>query len=683
MDEAQLQLVITAQSDRVLTGLASFERALGQIEKAHMSAGQQADKHTALLNNFGSSLERIGRLANVFVVFEAVKGALSAFDGLEKHNIDLLRTTEILGGNATAASTWSVIAGEMGINIDNVDRAFAKLSTAMNSGSNPALKQMGIAASDANGKLRPLNDVVNQAADYFQRHAGAANNAALANALFGRSGYELLAILEQGRAGINAITEEARKYGLILDATTIERNAAFSFSLKETQLSLEGLGLALGNAALPGIAALGQGLSKLIEDNLPAFIAGVNRAASYVIGFIEALTGMDFVVGQGATKLSSLTNITGDTGSAMDSAAGASQRLQDAIQKVRDRTKDATDAIQQQINALNAQQQAQSFMDRQAKLQEDLANKGKDIDRLRQQEYEQFWLGNFQAAADIGDQITRAQQDQADLQTQITRGTEDEQTKLKVSALEAQKKSITDASNEQIAAMQKAARGTTAALTEAARGIPSMFGKAGNLAGLSFAKDFNAEAIGAQMGQQLMDAIFGKETQITFEGHGTKEITKTVRSGGGNWQKVGQAIGESIATGMGTAIGAGASALFKGMVHDWGKGLDQLANQLATSPAGGLLQGQISALRIDAMILRSFHHGGEVTGGSRGSEVAARLQVGERVLTENQNDEIVAVLRQILGAMRSSGAGRDPGVQAKLFNAIDEAKRWRSLGVVG
>lgn len=637
-DQIQLELVISAQVDRVLAGMTSFEKSLNTVGKAHQEAAAQGKQHTQILENFGSTLDKLRGYANVFAAFEAIKGAMSALDGLEQHNIELLRTTEILGGNATAASTWSVVAHEMGVSLDQIDKAFTKLSANLNATGSPALKQMGISAEDARGKLRPLDDVINQAADYFRAHAGAANNAALANALFGKSGFELLPILEQGTAGLNKLTEEARKYGLILDAETIQRNAAFTFQLKESQLALDGLGLAASNAALPGLAALGQGVSKLIEDNLPAFVAMINRAVSYVVGFIEGITGMTLQVGQGALALSDLNTITGDTGSSMDKAAGASTALAEAIQRVRDQTKAATDAIDDQVASLQKQQALETFMDRQAKLQQDLANKAHDIDKLRQKQYEEYWLGNFQTSVDIGDQINRALQDKANITEQINSNTLDQQTKDQVSALEAQKQSIQDAANHQIAAMQKAAKGTTDALGAAASAIPGMYSKMGGLAGQGFANDFNAEGIGTALGKQLSDAFLGPVTTVITSGKGGN-VEKEVR-GAPQWQAIGAALGQAIATGIATTVGAGVSNWVLGIAHDMGRRLNNVANQLAAAPLGGaIFSTEIAALRINANALEHFHTGG-VVGGPEGQERVVKVLSGEAVLTREQQGAV-------------------------------------------
>jgi hypothetical protein len=690
-DQAQLELLISAQADRVLAGLSSFERSLKGIEDQHKATGQAADAHGAKVEKFIGQMQRLANVGSLFIAWETIERVFSSFKGVEDFNTDLLRTTEILGGNAKAASTWSVIAEEMGVDVQTIDRSFAHLATTMNSGSSPALKQMGIAAVDTHGKLRPLNDVVNDSADYFHKHAGAVNNAALANALYGRSGYELLPALQQGRAGIAAITEEARKYGLILDAQTIQQNAQFTFQLKEAELAGRGLEISLGNALLPAVAAVGQGLSRLVSDNLPAFIGMINRAASYVIGFVEGLTGLDLVVGQGALDLGSLSDIVGDTGTAMDTGAGAAERLAEAERKVRDAAKTTTDAIDDQIRALNSATAAQKFADQQAKLQQDLANKTQDIQDLQREQYQEFWQGNFQTAADIGEKITRAQQDQAQIQQDLTRGVDDQNTKNKINALETQKRAVQKAADDQIAAMERAAHQTSATLTAAAASWPGLFGKGAHDAGLRFAKDFNAEGIGKDIGQQLMDAIFGKETQVTFEGHGTNEIVKTVRSGGGNWQKIGEAIGKSIGDGMATTLGPAATAAISSAWHSLGHKLDDVATGLTQTPGLIAVPGVIqaaAALRAEARVLQSFHGGGVVPG-SRGQEVPSVLLARERVLTENQNDEIVSLLREQNGILRAiasgaaSNGGSGVGALAAFNALLDKAARARQRGQTG
>src|SRR5438270_715601 len=135
-EQAQLETILSVQADRVLAGLDSFERSLNRIEQAHKTTGQAAEEHGRKVDDFISKMTRLADVGKLFIAWEAIERVMGALSGVQTFNIDLLRTTEILGGNAQAASTWVVIAHEMGISADQIDKAFAKLSTDMNSGSN-------------------------------------------------------------------------------------------------------------------------------------------------------------------------------------------------------------------------------------------------------------------------------------------------------------------------------------------------------------------------------------------------------------------------------------------------------------------------------------------------------------------------------------------------------------------
>jgi hypothetical protein len=677
-DQAQIELVISAQADRVLAGLASFERSLKNIEKSHETAGAAAVKHSTQIDHLTSKVSNLANIGNLFVAWQAVEQALSVFKGLETFNIDLLHTTQLLSGNAEAASTWSAIANVMGIDVNLIDRAFAKLSVAVNSGANPALKQMGIATEYANGKLLPLNDVLNQAADYFHAHAGAVNNAALANELFGRGGYQLLPVLEQGSAGLHAFTEEARKYGLILDAEAIQRNAAFTFQLKEAEMAVRGFGISLLNGALPGIAALGQGLSKIISDNLPAFIAGVQRAMSYLMGFVEAFVGTSLAVDAGAMALSDFSSVVSDTGEAQIGAGNASKILAEQQRQITDATRDATSAIDDQIRALNAQMAATSFADKQAQLAQQVAAKEKDINKLREQQYQEFWLGNFANARSVADQIVAAKQQEEDLKLQITRSGEDNSTKLKIAGLEEQKRGINSAAQNQIEALQRAAAAGGAAMATMAGGMPPLFNAAGKAAAekFKFAMDAGAEATGLSMGKKLQDALLGPEIWVDsdrkIQGH-------FERKGGQSFGAIGTAIGESIAAGMTTAVG-------RGFADWWNKKfIPGIKNYIAQGGGEGEFFRRQSGNQL------SFASGGMVPGPVGVPQIAV-VHGGERVLTPEQQQqnmgadmtETNSLLSQLLAAvLNAPSSGGSTGTDAMVNELIERVSRQRARGMVG
>src|SRR5439155_8880625 len=66
---------------------------------------------------------------------------------------------------------------------------------------------------DVRGQLRPLNDVMMDAAGAFALLPDSADKAGLAMKLFGRSGADLIPLLDQGKSGLQALMKAADDAG--------------------------------------------------------------------------------------------------------------------------------------------------------------------------------------------------------------------------------------------------------------------------------------------------------------------------------------------------------------------------------------------------------------------------------------------------------------------------------------
>jgi len=620
VERAELEVVISSQADRVLAGLASFERALERTEKAHIAAGNAADRQSVHINHLGHVMEQAAQrsefLALGFEHFRSIMagGAISfglfelihstvAFDE------QLARLTQRFQGDAEAASTWLEISKLTGVELPTIEKAISKLSVAVE-GHIPALRQMGIATVDAKGNYLSLSTILLQSADYFKAHAGATDNAALAQQLFGKGGKDLLPILEKGRDALNAVTEEARKYGLILGVDAVQRNAAFAEQLKASEMAIRGLTTSLGNALLPGIAALAQGLSRIVEMNLPAFIAGINRAVSYIIGFVEGLTGTTLAVDENAQKIADLARATDGYGNEADSAANSSKAFAAAEKQIREEARDATAAIDAQIRSLEREQQQEQFGDKMAQLRQDRADKAKKVADEQAKYDAEILLGNFGAAKDVNAKLTIAKEELAKAEKAITRASTDEQRKTLIDHLKDQQKAIQEDSQKRIEAMQAAADGMTRAIVAAGPAMSSAMAASGkDMADkLKFAMDAGAEATGKSVAEKL-----------------------AAQFKAGDWKNVGETVGEAVGTGIMTALGNKFKEWWEHFLRD---------GELDPSgrPRGGQQLNLLQLLMDSAAIAGSFAEGGYVPG-IAGEPKLIKAHAGEQVLTPAQQQQ--------------------------------------------
>lgn len=83
-----------------------------------------------------------------------------------------------------------------------------------------AFKALGVNVESSPGQLKSVDDVLLEIAEKFDQTADGANKTALAVAIFGKAGADLVPFLNQGREGIAALREEAKRLGLVISSDT-------------------------------------------------------------------------------------------------------------------------------------------------------------------------------------------------------------------------------------------------------------------------------------------------------------------------------------------------------------------------------------------------------------------------------------------------------------------------------
>jgi hypothetical protein len=104
-------------------------------------------------------------------------------------------------------------------------RHLAREAMAARDGSGEAAKafsRVGVSVTDANGKLRPAQDLLGDLADRFAVMPDGTEKTALSMAFFGRSGAQMIPLLNQGRKGIAEMRQEFIDLGAEISGETAE-----------------------------------------------------------------------------------------------------------------------------------------------------------------------------------------------------------------------------------------------------------------------------------------------------------------------------------------------------------------------------------------------------------------------------------------------------------------------------
>lgn len=210
--------------------------------------------------------------------------------------LEVGKLERLTGGTAQEMSVFRFAAQQTGVDIDSLGKGVRKFSMDMLTG-NDAFNDLGIATRDASGNMRDTWDVMGDVADRFANMEDGAAKTAEAQRLFGKSGSDLIPMLNKGREGFEAWAEEAKNSGLIVSEEAVGNAKKFKGAQRDMEAAWEGLVYTVG---LPVMTWLGENLpgwvdngkAKLKEfgtawDNLKKDLDGSNEGNSNAGAFFN------------------------------------------------------------------------------------------------------------------------------------------------------------------------------------------------------------------------------------------------------------------------------------------------------------------------------------------------------------------------------------------------------------
>lgn len=263
---------------RVNLGLDSAEFTAGlKVAKGDISSFGKFAK--------GSLLALTGvavGLASAFGV--AAKGAIDHADALSKLSQKAGVSTESLSRLGYAASFSEVSIEEMTGALGKLSKSMADATQNKTGAAASAFAALGISVKDANGNLRSADDVFIDIADRFSRIPDGATKTALSMALLGKSGAELIPVLNEGADGLKRYADESDRTG-----NTI--STKFGQDANRFNDALSGIGLKISGVITKLVGSDGflNGLNR-ISDTLsdPKFAAAAGNIAQAIVDGIAA-----------------------------------------------------------------------------------------------------------------------------------------------------------------------------------------------------------------------------------------------------------------------------------------------------------------------------------------------------------------------------------------------------------
>ena len=203
------------------------------LDAAQFSKGAKDAQQS--LKNLGADLQKIGAgiaLAGAGIAL-AVRRQLTAADEMGK-------AAQSLGVPVEALSQLAHAADLSGASFGTLETGLRVLSKSMVEGEEK-FAALGIALRDEAGAMRGTGDVLADFANVLAAMPDGAEKTALALDVLGRSGSELIPMLNAGAVGLREMMAEAEALGLTITPEMARSAAEFNDNITRLQGTLRGL----------------------------------------------------------------------------------------------------------------------------------------------------------------------------------------------------------------------------------------------------------------------------------------------------------------------------------------------------------------------------------------------------------------------------------------------------------
>jgi hypothetical protein len=198
-----------------------------------------------------------------------VKSSIDAADGLSKLAQRTGETVENLARLQYAGSLADVSNEALATSLKKLSKNMAEAAGGTGEAAD-AFKAIGVSVVASDGKLRSSGDVLNDVAERFAGYEDSAAKAALAQAIFGRSGADLIPLLNAGSQGLKEMGDEASRLGVVISTETAQAAERFNDQMTRVNAALGSIAKQTAAELLPVLNELADSLVDIAKEGVGA-----------------------------------------------------------------------------------------------------------------------------------------------------------------------------------------------------------------------------------------------------------------------------------------------------------------------------------------------------------------------------------------------------------------------------
>lgn len=321
-------------------------RLMGSVfvdtDKANESLSKTDKKAEGLGKKFADGAKTVGKWG--LALGGACAAGATALMGMATKSAEATdridKMSQKVGLSREAFQEFDFICSQSGMSVDQLQGGMKTLVSQMdkvaegNKLATANFEKLGISVKDANGNLRGSEEVFNDVLYTLADMEDSTERTRLATELFGKSGTELLPMLNAGSDGIEAMRLQAHDLGLVMGDESIDAGVKFTDTMDQLKRSFGTIVAEVGVKVMPMI----QQFAEWVIANMPQ----IQEIMEVVFGVISQVVGV-------------ASRVVGDLIGWFVKLAEESQtegtRMNEAWQEVHDTFKPLIEAIQGLVSA--------------------------------------------------------------------------------------------------------------------------------------------------------------------------------------------------------------------------------------------------------------------------------------------------------------------------------------------
>ncbi len=275
--------------------------ALGRVGSAFDNVAARARSGLGAISSWLPALGALGSVASLAGLCSMTRRSTEGYDGLSM-------AAQKLGATKGDLAVWRYGARLMNVESEALEKGLVKLNKTMYDSATGKNKdvaalfvRMKIPLRDSAGQVKNVSNSLEDIAEAFKNTSNPATQTAMAIALFGRTGADLIPFLSKGRGGIAELRVEMKRYSGLTDEhrTSFER---LDTAYKQLDKAGSGLASRLSGAIAPGLIRAVEWTTnwivanrELIAQALERKVAKIGQAFDIVAKAGESLLAVPFV----------------------------------------------------------------------------------------------------------------------------------------------------------------------------------------------------------------------------------------------------------------------------------------------------------------------------------------------------------------------------------------------------